>query len=124
MTKTFLFILAAFFFTQAAAQNQYLVLKKNNRTLRYFLLNGIIVFQAEDRQWIRGTITRISNDSFYLTKEVIRYYQIGSDTFHFSGFKYALKDVYALPTKKEQAIYDHDQVRVALGHEKFAWVKN
>ena len=49
---------------------------------------------------------------------------MAADTLRFSGQAYAPGDIYALPSPDELIIYDHDQVRVVLGHEKFVWIRN
>jgi hypothetical protein len=83
-----------------------------------------MTFQLRDGQWLTGIVRKIAEDSFYFTQEIIHYNLYGSDTSHFSGLAFALNDVNALPTKKELIVYDNDQVRIILGHERFAWVRN
>ena len=125
MIKTILLIPAFIFSVAAFSQGGYLVLKKRNKHLCYFWKDARITFQTKDKQWIHGIITNIHNDSFSLTREMIRYPVIGrTDTARFSGYQFSLKDVYALPTKKELIVHDNGQVRVILGHEKFVWVRN
>lgn len=124
MAKTILLILTVFCCATVRAQNGYLLLKKGEKSVQRYWKDMHLTFQTENRQWITGIITKIGNDSFYLTQEIIRYHLMGSDTLHFSGFKFSLGDVYALPTKREEIVYDNDQVRVILGHEKFVWVRN
>jgi hypothetical protein len=124
MTKAVFLILSLSFSMAAFSQNGYLVLKRKNRNLRYFWKDSRITFQTNDGQWIHGIITNIHNDSFSLTRETIKYTLQGSDTAHFSGYIFSLKDVYALPTKNEMIVHDNSQVRVILGHEKFVWVRN
>jgi hypothetical protein len=113
-----------FYWAGAYAQNGYIVLKKRQKPIQYFWKDAHFTFQTRDRQWITGIITGISNDSFYFTQEIIRYNLLATDTLHFGGMKFSIKDVYALPTKNEEIVYDHDRVRIILGHEKFVWVRN
>jgi len=101
-----------------------MVLKKKQRSIQYFWKGSYITFQQRDKEWIRGIITKITPDSFYFTKEIIRYGLTGNDTMHFSGLAFALPDVYALPTKNELVVYRNDQVHIVPGHEKFVWLKN
>ncbi|MBO9203502.1 MULTISPECIES: hypothetical protein [Niastella] len=124
MFKTILLNLTLSFPVFAFSQNGYLVLKKKNRHIRYFWTNSRITFQNNNGEWIHGIITDIHNDSFSLTRESIRYTLYGTDAIHFSGYIFSLKDVYALPTKRELIVHDNGQVRVILGHEKFVWVRN
>ncbi|HTQ65748.1 MAG TPA: hypothetical protein VMI12_13185 [Puia sp.] len=124
MTRTI--ILAAFIFTSLVSyeQNGYLVLKKGQKTLQTFWKNGHFTFQMKDGQWITGIITKVTPDSFYFTQEIIRYLGMGTDTMHFSGFKFDIHDVQALPRKENLFVYENDQVRIIPGHVKFLWVKN
>lgn len=75
-------------------------------------------------QWITGMISKIEKDSFSFTQEIIRYYPIGTDTLHFSGLRFALTDIYAIPSKRQQYYFQNDQVYVTLGQERFAWIRN
>lgn len=101
-----------------------IIVKKKRKSIQYFWEGSQITFQMTDKQWITGTITRITPDSFYFTQEIIRYYMMGTDTLHFGGFGFAYTDVYALPTKKQMISFENDQVKVIAGHESFVWVKN
>ena len=118
MPKTILLILAFSFPVVAISQNGYLVLKKKNRPVRYFWKDSRITFQRNDGEWVHGIITNIHNDSFSLTRETIRYTLYGTDTTHYRGYIFSVKDVYALPTKNEMIVHDNNRVRVILGHEK------
>jgi hypothetical protein len=122
--KKIFFGSSMFFCVVTYAQNGYIVLMKKQKPVQYYWKDAHFTFQTKDRQWITGIITGILNDSFYFTQEIIRYNTLGSDTLHFGGLLFSLADVYALPTKKEEIVYDHDQVHVILGHEKFVWVRN
>jgi len=124
MTKAVFVFFIMFCCLEGYAQNGFIVLKKRQKSVRYFWKDSHFTFQLQNKQWLTGIITKITPDSFYLTQEIIRYYSMGSDTLHFSGLAFALKDVFALPTKKELINFEHDQVKVILGHEKFVWVRN
>lgn len=124
MVRAVLLILNITFCMSAQAQTGYIVLKKSQKSQRFFWKDSHFTFQTNDGQWITGIITKIEKDSFYLTQEIIRYYLMGIDTLHVSGYKFSIDDVHAIPTSKETIVYDNDQVRVELGHEKFVWVRN
>ena len=68
----------------------------------------------------------MENDSFYFTKEIVRYGLMGSDTMHFSGFHFALSDIYAVPKRGVQIdwVNDHYQIISWGGHQHFYWVKS
>lgn len=106
------------------SQEAVMVVKKKQRSIQHFWKDSYITFQEPDKEWTRGIITKITPDSFYMTKEIIRYGMMQNDTLHFSGFAYALTDVYAMPTKREQVVYRNDQVHIILGREPLVWLKN
>jgi hypothetical protein len=124
MTKTIFLFFFIFCVWACKAQKSFIVLKKGEQSIVHYWKDSHITFQLSDRQWLSGIITKITPDSFYFTQEIIRYRLMGADTLHFAGQSYGLADIYALPTPNETIIYDHDQVRVELGHEKFVWVRN
>ncbi len=108
------------------AQNDFLVLKKKDRSVEYFWKDSYISFQLKDRQWVKGIITGIINDSFYLKKEIIQHYFMGPDTIHFSGYHYAINDVYAIPKKGVQIDYINGDFRInpSAGHIHWYWIKS
>jgi hypothetical protein len=110
----------------AYAQNDFFVFKKGNKSIRYFYKNSYISFQLKNKEWVKGIITKIENDSFYFKKEIIRYSFLGADTVHFSGYHYALTDVYALPKRGVQIDYYNDRFKIssAGGHQHFYWIKS
>jgi hypothetical protein len=124
MAKLFLVAGLLFCCCNGYAQQNFIVLKKRQKSIQHFWEDSRITFQLQDGRWLSGIITRITTDSFYLTQEIIRYYPMGIDTLRVSGLAFALKSVYALPTKKEQVVYDQDNASVTLGNEKFVWIRN
>lgn len=126
MKRIILITLFIFCTAGVFAQNDFLVFKKKDKTVQRFFKNSCITFQLNDREWIYGIITNIENDSFYLTKVVIQVHLMGSDTFYFSGFHYALSDIYAMPKKGVQVHYvnGHYEISRAGGHVHWFWIKN
>ena len=119
-----LFIL---FFTMVSfAQKDYILLKKKNKSLQYFWKDSYISFELKDHQWIKGIITKIEGDSFDLKIEKIRYSLMGSDTEHFSGFHYALRDIYAIPKKGVQVddIGGRFRINMSAGNQHWYWIKS
>lgn len=108
------------------AQNDILVLKKGNKSLQYFYKDSHISFQLQNKDWVKGIITKIENDSFIFTKEIIRYYTMGSDTSRIAGYHYALSDVYAMPKKGVQIDYINErfQITTSGGHQHWYWIKS
>jgi hypothetical protein len=124
MLKVLLLLLVMTCSVAGYSQNGFIVLKKRNKTIQYFAKDSYIIFKLNDGQWLRGIITHITPDSFYLTQEIIRYYSIGTDTIRYKGLSFSLKDISTMPTRKQGFVYDRDQVRVIPGHERFIWLKN
>jgi hypothetical protein len=108
------------------AQNDFLVFKKGNKTIKYFYKNSYISFQLKNKEWVKGIITKVQNDSFYFTKEIIRYFFMGADTTHFSGYHYSINDVYALPKRGVQIDYINERFKITSegGHQHFYWIKS
>lgn len=75
---------------------------------------------------MKGFITNIKNDSFYFTKEIMRYYTMGSDTTLIAGYHYALSDIYAMPKKGVQINYIGDRFKIIMdgGHQHWKWIKS
>jgi hypothetical protein len=122
--KSILAILAVCLSLNIYSQQGFLVVKKRNKTVRYFGKDNRLTFQLANGQWITGTIDKIKKDSFEFTQEIIRYYTIGTDTFHYRRQQYALTDIYAIPSKRQQYYFQNDQVHITLGRERFAWIRN
>jgi hypothetical protein len=112
--------------TLLSAQNDVLVYKRGHQKLQYFFKDSYISFQLKDQQWTKGFITGIQNDSFYFTKEIVRYYTMGSDTIRYAGYHYAIGDIYAMPKKGVQIDYIGDQFGIATngGHQHWYWIKS
>jgi len=108
------------------AQNDVLVYKKGDKTIQHFYKDSYISFQLKNNEWMKGFITSIEKDSFYFTKEIVRYYTMGSDTSRFAGYHYALNDIYAMPKKGVQIDYLGDRFRITRdgGHQHWYWIKS
>ena len=117
-----LFIYSAF----SIAQNNFLILKKKGRGIQHFQRGSHITFQLKNNEWLQGIITKIENDSFYFTKEIIIYHTMSVDTIHFSGYHFALSDVYAMPKKGVQVEYINGAYRINMsaGHIHWYWIKS
>jgi hypothetical protein len=127
MTKLLLTVLIACYLTNATAQQDFFVLRKGDKTIRHFHKGSYLSFQLKSKEWNKGFITKIENDSFYFTKEVVIYHLASrADTFHFGGFHYALTDIYALPKRGVQIdhINGHFQITGSGGHQHFYWIKS
>jgi hypothetical protein len=124
MIKTNVLILLLFCSFAVGAQGNFLVLKKRDKPIQHFWIGSRITIKPTNSDWLRGVITRITPDSFYLTQEILRYSMMGYDTLHISGFKFSIREIEVMPTKKQMVYYKDDRVIVIPGHTKFMWVKN
>src|SRR6186713_515843 len=81
------------------SQQNMLTFKKGNKTTARIWKGSFIAFQLHNKEWQKGEITRISNDSFYIRPRVIRYYLINSDTTYYPVIGFSVSDVFAMPKK-------------------------
>ncbi|MEP7109664.1 MAG: hypothetical protein ABI760_16840 [Ferruginibacter sp.] len=107
------------------AQNNILVLKKRGRSIQYFTKDSYLSFQLKNGEWFKGIIIKVTTDSIYLNKELIRYSLLRTDTVHFSGFDFSIKEIFALPKKGVQIDYigGRFQITKSGGHVHWYWVK-
>jgi hypothetical protein len=126
MIKLTLIALCTFCYAVIVAQNDFLVFKKGKKSIQYFYKGSYISFQLHNKDWVKGIITKVENDSFYFTKEIIRYFFIGADTTHFSGYHYSINDIYALPKRGVQIDYMNERFNITSsgGHQHFYWIKS
>ena len=126
MVKLYLLLFFTACSSSLCAQNDVLVLKKGSKIIQYFYKDAYISFQLKNAEWMKGFITKIENDSFYFTKEIVRYYTMGSDTVRYTGYHFALSDVYALPKKGVQIDYIGDRFKITMngGHQHWYWIKS
>jgi hypothetical protein len=62
-TLLIIFILTSFI---ANAQQDFIQLKKGNRTVKTYFKGSYFTFQSENYQWLTGRIHKVTNDSIYL----------------------------------------------------------
>lgn len=126
MVKLYLLLFFTACSSSLCAQNDVLVLKKGSKIIQYYYKDAYISFQLKNAEWMKGFITKIENDSFYFTKEIVRYYTMGSDTVRYTGYHFALSDVYALPKKGVQIDYIGDRFKITMngGHQHWYWIKS
>ena len=80
----------------------------------------------KNKEWYTAYITKVQNDSFYVSTFVIRYSLMGADSVHYAEFPVAITDVYAMPKKGLQFGYPDDRVTInrQAGHMHWVWIKN
>jgi hypothetical protein len=126
MNKLTLIAILSFSSSLAYCQQDILVFKKGNKEIKRYWVGAIVAIQLKDKQWQKGEITKIQNDSLYIRPTVVRYSLMGSDTVHYSVRGYALTDVFAMPNKG--ILIDHIngrfQISTSGGHVHFYWIKS
>ena len=73
MNKLTLIAILSFSFSLAYCQQDILAFKKRNKEINRYWKGSTIAFQLRDKQWKKGEITKIQNDSFYIRPMVVRY---------------------------------------------------
>jgi len=99
MKRLTLIIILFLSFSIIYSQRTILVFKKKNKPLENFWTASTIAFQLKNKQWQKGEITAIKNDSFYIRPIVVQYNLYNIDTFRYSVLGFSLTDIYALPKK-------------------------
>lgn len=126
MNKLTLIAILSFSFSLAYCQQDILVFKKRNKEIYRYWKGSTIAFQLEDKQWQKGEITKIQNDSFYIRPMMVRYSLMRTDTFHYSVRGFALTDIFAMPNKGILIDYIDGRFQISRsgGHVHFYWIKS
>src|SRR5437763_5027811 len=99
MKRLTLIIILFLSFSIIYSQRTILVFKKKNKPLENFWMGSTIAFQLKNRQWQKGEITAIRNDSFYIRPMVVQYNLYNIDTFRYNILGVSVSDVYAMRKK-------------------------
>jgi hypothetical protein len=126
MNKLTLIAILSFSFSLAHCQQDILVFKKRNKEINRYWKGSTIAFQLRDKQWQKGEITKIQNDSFYIRPMIVRYSLMSRDTVHYSTKGFALTDVFAMPNKGILIDYINGgfQISRSGGHVHWYWIKS
>jgi hypothetical protein len=126
MYKLTLITILSFSFSFGYCQQDILVFKKKNKEIYRYWKGSTIAFQGRDKQWQKGEITKIQNDSFYIRPMIVRYSLMGTDTFHYNVRGFALADVFAMPNKGILIDYKDGRFQISGsgGHVHFYWIKS
>lgn len=119
-------ILWFFCLATAYAQQDLIILKKHRKSVTKYWKGGPFAFQLSNKQWQKGEITKINNDSFFIKPMIVRYSPLGTDTTYFNVQGYAITDVYAVPKKGVLIDYSNGMLDVSRsgGHERLYWIKS
>jgi hypothetical protein len=106
-TLLILFLFASFI---ANAQQDFLQLKKGNRTVKTYFKGSYLTFQSENYQWLTGRIHKVTNDSVYLYQIDVRMmpnaWGLGSiaDTTVLGVVPLSMKNIRAIPNERRAFI--------------------
>lgn len=124
MIKILLAVFSLLIFIQSNAQKDFFVLMKHKKSIQVFTTDSHIVFQDRNGTWLSGIITKIQNDSFYFKEEVVHYYAMGTDTVYYSGYKFGMSDIYAMPKTGATVNFNGEEIQPASGSQHYVFVKN
>lgn len=107
-------------------QQEILTFKKKNRSIERYWKGSVISFQDNFKQWRKGEITRINNDSFYIRPSLVSYGIMGTDTSYFPIQGYKITDIYAMPKKGVLISYKEGRYQPSKtgGHVHWYWIKS
>ncbi|MBI2731386.1 MAG: hypothetical protein HYX40_11670 [Sphingobacteriales bacterium] len=119
-------LLLLFVSAKTHSQHTSLLIKKRNKTVNSYWIGSMISFQAKDKNWQKGTITKINKDSFYIKPVYVRYGLLATDTVTFNTMGFAVSDVYAIPNSGVQIDFIDGKFQITRtgGHMHFYWIKS
>jgi hypothetical protein len=126
MKKLTLVCILLFSFFNNYSQQALLLFKKKNITVQSFWVGSIIAFQLRDKQWQKGEITKIRNDSFFIRPVVVQYSLLTTDTFYYDVLGFSVSDVYAMPKRGVLIDYKDGEFQISRsgGHQHWYWIKS
>jgi hypothetical protein len=126
MKELTLISILLFSFFNSYSQQAILLFKKKNITMQSFWVGSTIAFQGRDKQWQKGEITRIQNDSFFIRPTVVRYNLLTTDTFYYNISGFSVSDVYAMPKRGVLIDYKDGEFQISRsgGHQHWYWIKS
>jgi hypothetical protein len=126
MKKLTLISFLSYSFFNSYSQQVILLFKKKDITVQSFWVGSTIAFQLRDKQWQKGEITRIQNDSFFIQPTVVQYNFLTTDTFYYNIAAFSVSDVYAMPKRGVLIDYKDGQFQISRtgGHQHWYWIKS
>ena len=117
------FILSIFLLNSFVCFSQtsdFMLLKKNDRTIQTFFQGSYINFQLDDRQWLEGTIIKILHDSIFIEQQKTQRFMtaLGTPSFevlNLGVLKYHVKEIIGLPIKEKGLTIINDGSLFLLG---------
>ena len=126
MKELTLISILSFSFFNSYSQQALLLFKKRNITVQSFWVGSTIAFQGRDKEWQKGEITRIQNDSFFIRPTIVQYNLLTTDTFYYNIAGFSVSDVYAMPKRGVLIDYKDGEFQVSRsgGHQHWYWIKS
>jgi hypothetical protein len=126
MKELTLIAILLFSFLFNYSQEAILLFKKKNITVQSFWVGSAIAFQLKDKQWQKGEITKIRNDSFFIQPVVVQYHLLTTDTFYYNSLGFSISDVYAMPKRGVLIDYKDGEFQISMsgGHQHWYWIKS
>ena len=126
MQKLTLICALLFFFFNDYSQQALLLLKKKSWTVESFWVGSTIAFQSRDKEWQKGEISKIQDDSFFIRPVVVQYNLLNTDTFYYNTAGYSVRDIYAMPKRGVLIDYKDGEFQVSRsgGHQHWYWIKS
>lgn len=126
MHKPILLFLSIITFSLLHSQDNVIIFKKGNRSIEKFWKGTFIAFQLENKNWEKGELTRITNDSFYIKTRIVKYGFMRTDTFYYPVRGFKLSDIYAMPKRGYLVDYVNGRFQISKygGHVHFYWIKS
>lgn len=103
--------------------------KKKHKLIERFWQGATIAFQTKDKEWQKGQLVRIQNDSVYVRPWILRpniAAPEGADTLRYAVTGYSISDIYSMP-KRGVLIHfanGHFEIQMSAGHQHWYWVKS
>src|SRR5689334_12923416 len=72
------------------AQQNVLLIKKKSKTIQSYWPGAVIAFQLETGVWVKGEITHILADSFFVRPMMVHYDWAGTDTIRYNAIGFSV----------------------------------
>jgi hypothetical protein len=110
MHKVVLIVLSFFFYKITYSQQDFLLLKKRNKTIASFYIGSPITFRTAAGDWVDAYINKIANDTLYIKEfELVTYVNSWGmpavDTMWRNTRKITTKDIVAFPRQDQSINY-------------------
>jgi len=112
-------------FLSSHSQQEYLVLKKRYKTIFEYWPGTVMAVQLKTKEWQKGEIVKIKNDSILLQPKYVQYSLMHTDTILLLPLSFTRSEIYAFPKKGVRVDYVNGSFRplISGSHVKWYWIK-